>query len=70
MSHFLDRLTYFKQRQEAFSGTHGVVTTEDRTWEDAYRQRYGDCFYALREDDEGLGRMARSTDETEERKPL
>ncbi len=40
MSHFLDRLTFFKQRQEDFSHGHGVVTTEDRTWEDAYRQRW------------------------------
>ena len=40
MSHFLDRLTFFKQRQEDFSQGHGVVTTEDRTWEDAYRQRW------------------------------
>ena len=40
MSHFLDRLTFFKQRQEDFSRGHGVVTTEDRTWEDAYRQRW------------------------------
>jgi nitrate reductase alpha subunit len=40
MSHFLDRLMFFKQRQEEFSGDHGIVTTEDRTWEDAYRQRW------------------------------
>src|SRR5512145_82777 len=40
MSHFLDRLTFFKQRQEEFSAGHGIVTTEDRTWEDAYRQRW------------------------------
>ncbi|WP_128000059.1 nitrate reductase subunit alpha [Piscinibacter defluvii] len=40
MSHFLDRLTYFKQPREAFSGGHGVATGEDRTWEDAYRDRW------------------------------
>ncbi len=40
MSHFLDRLMFFKQPQEEFSGDHGIVTTEDRTWEDAYRQRW------------------------------
>ncbi len=40
MSHFLDRLTYFKQPKEAFSGGHGVATGEDRTWEDAYRDRW------------------------------
>ena len=40
MSHFLDRLTYFSQPKEAFSGEHGVTTGEDRTWEDAYRNRW------------------------------
>jgi len=40
MSHFLDRLTYFSQPRESFSGGHGVVTGEDRTWEDAYRNRW------------------------------
>ena len=40
MSHFLDRLTFFQQEQEPFSDGHGVVTREDRTWEDAYRQRW------------------------------
>ncbi len=40
MSHFLDRLTFFNQPKEAFSGGHGVATGEDRTWEDAYRNRW------------------------------
>ncbi|MBP8287006.1 MAG: nitrate reductase subunit alpha, partial [Rhodoferax sp.] len=40
MSHFLDRLTYFSQPRESFSGEHGVTTGEDRTWEDAYRDRW------------------------------
>ncbi len=40
MSHFLDRLTYFSKDRESFSGGHGVVTTEDRTWEDGYRKRW------------------------------
>jgi nitrate reductase alpha subunit len=40
MSHFLDRLTYFAQAREPFSGEHGVTTGEDRTWEDAYRDRW------------------------------
>ncbi|HEY6966053.1 MAG TPA: nitrate reductase subunit alpha, partial [Burkholderiales bacterium] len=40
MSHFLDRLTYFSQPRESFAGGHGVVTGEDRTWEDAYRNRW------------------------------
>ena len=40
MSHFLDRLTFFSQPKEEFSNGHGVTTGEDRTWEDAYRQRW------------------------------
>ncbi len=40
MSHFLDRLTFFNQPKEAFSDGHGVTTGEDRTWEDAYRNRW------------------------------
>ena len=40
MSHFLDRLNYFSQPRESFSDGHGVVTGEDRTWEDAYRNRW------------------------------
>ena len=40
MSHFLDRLTFFTQPREHFSDGHGVVTDEDRTWEDGYRKRW------------------------------
>ena len=40
MSHFLDRLTHFSLPKESFSGNHGVATGEDRTWEDAYRNRW------------------------------
>ncbi|WP_305806589.1 nitrate reductase subunit alpha [Stenotrophomonas sp. YIM B06876] len=40
MSHFLDRLSHFSQPRESFSGGHGVITAEDRTWEDAYRNRW------------------------------
>ena len=40
MSHFLDRLTFFKKYDGSFSGGHGVTTTEDRQWENAYRQRW------------------------------
>jgi nitrate reductase / nitrite oxidoreductase, alpha subunit len=39
MSHFLDRLTHFAQPKESFADGHGVATGEDRTWEDAYRNR-------------------------------
>ena len=40
MSHFLDRLNYFSNPREPFSGDLGVTTAEDRTWEDAYRNRW------------------------------
>ncbi|MEF8703593.1 MAG: nitrate reductase subunit alpha [Candidatus Accumulibacter sp. UW26] len=40
MSHFLDRLSYFSQAKEPFSGDHGVTNGEDRSWEDAYRNRW------------------------------
>ncbi len=40
MSHFLDRLNYFSQPRESYSGGHGIVTGEDRSWEDAYRNRW------------------------------
>ena len=40
MSHFLDRLTFFRQRTEKFSDGHGIATDESRDWEDAYRKRW------------------------------
>ena len=40
MSHFLDRLTFFKKVQSKFSNGHGIVTNEDRQWEDGYRNRW------------------------------
>jgi nitrate reductase / nitrite oxidoreductase, alpha subunit len=40
MSHFLDRLMHFKLPRESFADGHGQVTAEDRTWEDAYRNRW------------------------------
>jgi nitrate reductase alpha subunit len=40
MRHCLDRLTHFSLPKEAFSGNHGQTTGEDRTWEDAYRNRW------------------------------
>src|SRR5690349_14140847 len=40
MSHFLDRLTFFRKTVDTFSGDHGVVTNEDRQWEEGYRQRW------------------------------
>lgn len=40
MSHFLDRLKFFTQDHESFSNGHGMVTNEDRTWEEGYRKRW------------------------------
>ena len=40
MSHTLDRLTFFKRQTETFSKGHGVLNDEDRTWEEAYRNRW------------------------------
>ena len=40
MSHFLDRLTFFKKLQEPFADGHGITTNEDRRWEDGYRKRW------------------------------
>jgi nitrate reductase alpha subunit len=40
MSHFLDRLTFFKKNVDSFSNGHGVRTAEDRSWEDGYRKRW------------------------------
>jgi len=40
MSHFLERLTYLSRKREAFSGGHGELRDEDRTWEEGYRQRW------------------------------
>ena len=40
MSHFLDRLTYFRRARGTFSDGHGITTNESREWEDAYRKRW------------------------------
>ncbi|MFC4352607.1 nitrate reductase subunit alpha [Fodinicurvata halophila] len=40
MSHFLDRLTYFRRPRTDFSNGHGVTTHENRAWEEAYRKRW------------------------------
>ncbi len=40
MSHFLDRLTFFRKTVDEFSDGHGIVTNEDRSWEEGYRQRW------------------------------
>jgi len=40
MSHTLDRLTFFTRKTETFSDGHGVMNNDDRTWEQAYRDRW------------------------------
>jgi len=40
MSHTLDRLAFFKRKTELFSKGHGVLNDDDRTWEEAYRDRW------------------------------
>jgi len=40
MSHLLDRLTFFRQKTEAFADGHGQTTAEARDWEDGYRKRW------------------------------
>ncbi|MGE3067522.1 MAG: nitrate reductase subunit alpha, partial [Hyphomicrobiaceae bacterium] len=40
MSHFLDRLTFFKRIDDEFADGHGITTREDRRWEDGYRKRW------------------------------
>ena len=40
MSHFLDRLTFFTRAKAEFADGHGVITNEDRPWEDGYRKRW------------------------------
>jgi nitrate reductase alpha subunit len=40
LSHTLDRLTFFRRRTETFANAHGVLNDDDRTWEEAYRNRW------------------------------
>ncbi|MBE7198995.1 MAG: nitrate reductase subunit alpha, partial [Parafilimonas terrae] len=40
MSHFLDRLTFLRKNVDTFANGHGIVTAEDRSWEDGYRKRW------------------------------
>ena len=40
MSHLLDRLQFFNRVTDEFSDGHGVVTNEDRGWEEGYRKRW------------------------------
>jgi len=40
MSHFIDRLNFFHKIEDTFSNDYGMVSKEDRTWEDGYRHRW------------------------------
>jgi nitrate reductase / nitrite oxidoreductase, alpha subunit len=40
MSQFFDRLNFFRKYVDRFSNGFGVVTDENRSWEDSYRQRW------------------------------
>ncbi|MBI2380460.1 MAG: nitrate reductase subunit alpha [Gammaproteobacteria bacterium] len=40
MSHFLDRLQFFKRVKEPFANGHGETRNESRAWEDGYRLRW------------------------------
>jgi nitrate reductase alpha subunit len=41
MSHLLDRLNFLSSlRQDTFAGGHGQTTTENRDWENVYRNRW------------------------------
>ncbi|WP_172116667.1 nitrate reductase subunit alpha [Halomonas hibernica] len=40
MSHFIDRLNFFRKTREPFANDHGEVRQEDRQWEDSYRRRW------------------------------
>ncbi|MFB6259200.1 MAG: hypothetical protein ABEJ96_05600, partial [Thiohalorhabdaceae bacterium] len=40
MADFLDRLRFFRKEGEEFAGGWGEVTSDDRVWEDTYRNRF------------------------------
>jgi len=40
MSHFVDRLTFFRAKRETYCQGYGITTNESRAWEDAYRKRW------------------------------
>ena len=40
MSQFLDRLTFISKKVDTFSDGHGILTNEDRAWEEGYRKRW------------------------------
>jgi nitrate reductase / nitrite oxidoreductase, alpha subunit len=40
MYNIFSRLTFLKKVKESFSNNHGIVTIEDRSWEESYRKRW------------------------------
>ena len=40
MSQFIDRLLFFRKYEGEFAGGYGIVTNENRSWEDNYRTRW------------------------------
>ncbi len=40
MSHLLDRLRFLNRKKGTFSEGHGDITSENRSWEDGYRNRW------------------------------
>ncbi|GAA3908483.1 nitrate reductase subunit alpha [Halomonas cibimaris] len=40
MSHFIDRLNFFRKAREPFADGHGERRQESRQWEDSYRRRW------------------------------
>ncbi|WP_069385173.1 nitrate reductase subunit alpha [Halomonas caseinilytica] len=40
MSHFIDRLSFFRKTRVPFANDHGELREEARDWEDSYRQRW------------------------------
>nr|WP_298249398.1 nitrate reductase subunit alpha [uncultured Halomonas sp.] len=40
MSHFIDRLNFFRKAREPFANDHGELRDESRDWENGYRQRW------------------------------
>ena len=40
MKHIFSRLSFLKKVTGTFSKKHGIVTSEDRSWEEAYRKRW------------------------------
>ena len=40
MSHFLNKMRFFKTNKQSFASGHGVTTDENRDWEDGYSRRW------------------------------